>query len=205
LSAYLTINDESFKNSFGNAAAPVSHRLLEHPLLDETLDEVSGHLPEGEGPMLRREGFIFLSAPGSVTPSHTDPEHNILLQVRGRKEMTVGEFPDDKTRQAELEAHATGGHRNIDWMPANPRLFDLHPGNAVYVPPHAPHWVKNGEAASVSLSITFRTPGTDQTARVSAMNARLRRAGLSPKPPGQRPAIDSVKAGASRVLGRLRG
>lgn len=140
-----------------------------------------------------------------MTPSHTDPEHNILLQVRGRKEMTVGEFPDEETRQRELEDHATGGHRNVDWMPTNPTLFDLHPRQAVYVPPHAPHWVKNGETASVSLSITFRTPATDQTARVSAMNARLRRLGLSPKPPGRRPAIDSVKAGASRTLGKLRG
>lgn len=174
-------------------------------LLDETLDEVAGYLPDGEGPMLRREGFIFLSAPNSVTPSHTDPEHNILLQVRGRKEMTVGEFPDEKTRQQELESHASGGHRNIEWMPVNAQLFDLHPGDAVYVPPHAPHWVKNGGAGSVSLSITFRTPGTDKTARVSAMNARLRRIGFSPKPPGSRPAADTVKAGASRMLGKLRG
>jgi hypothetical protein len=37
------------------------------------------------------------------------------------------------------------------------------------------------------------------------MNARLRRIGLSPKAPGERPAVDTVKAGASRVLGRLRG
>ena len=64
-------------------------------LLDETLDEVATHLPSDEGPMLQREGFIFLSAPNSVTPSHTDPEHNILLQIRGRTEMTVGVFPDD--------------------------------------------------------------------------------------------------------------
>ena len=174
-------------------------------LLDETLDEVAGHLPASGGPMLQREGFVFLSAPSSVTPSHTDPEHNILLQVRGRKEMTVGEFPDAETRQRELEDHATGGHRNVEWLPVNPQLFDLHPGEAVYVPPHAPHWVRNGEVASVSLSITFRTPGTDRAARVSAMNARLRRIGLSPKPPGDRPAIDAVKAGASRALGKLRG
>ena len=174
-------------------------------LLDETLDEVATHLPDSDGPMLQREGFVFLSAPGSVTPSHTDPEHNILLQIRGRKEMNVGEFPDEETKQRELEDHARGGHRNIDWLPANPKLYDLHPGDAVYVPPHAPHWVKNGETASVSLSITFRTPETDRAARVSAMNARLRGMGLSPKAPGERPAVDTVKAGASRVLGKLRG
>src|SRR5690606_1937042 len=48
-------------------------------LLDSLLDEVEDFLPANDGPMIRREGFIFLSAPGSVTPSHTDPEHNFLL------------------------------------------------------------------------------------------------------------------------------
>jgi hypothetical protein len=35
-----------------------------------------------DGGMLDRFGFIFLSAPDSTTPSHTDPEHNFPLQVR---------------------------------------------------------------------------------------------------------------------------
>jgi len=271
---YLTIDDAAFAAAFGEGPAPVTHTIMDHPLLtleaiaglaerldqtqvehnvgqlpqivdnadavarsqltpaeivrtidsngewmvlklietdpeykrllDQTLDEVGGHLPEATGAMLQREGFIFLSAPNSVTPSHTDPEHNILLQIRGRKEMTVGEFPDPETKQSELEDAATGGHRNIDWMPVNPRLFDLHPGDAVYVPPHAPHWVKNGEAASISLSITFRTPDTERAARLSAANARLRKLGLSPKPLGQRPAVDSLKLGALKALGKLR-
>ena len=50
--------------------------------------------------MTEREGFIFLSAPGSTTPAHTDPEHNFLLQVRGPKEMNVGAFPDPSDRAA---------------------------------------------------------------------------------------------------------
>jgi quercetin dioxygenase-like cupin family protein len=174
-------------------------------LLDETLDEVSAHLPEASGPMLDREAFVFLSAPGSVTPSHTDPEHNILLQIRGRKQMNVGSFPDERTKQLELEDYAMGGHRNVAWKPVEPRLFDMHPGDAVYVPPHAPHWVKNGESASISLSITFRTPATLRATQVSSINARLRKLGLSPTPPGQRPGVDSAKAVLSGALSRLRG
>lgn len=172
-------------------------------LLNATLDEVSTFLPEGQGPMLQREGFIFLSAPGSVTPSHTDPEHNILLQIRGTKGMYVGEFPDVETRQLELEGYASGKHRNVAWKPANEQLFDLHPGDAVYVPPHAPHWVKNGDAASVSLSITFRTPQTDRANRVSLTNSKLRKMGLSPKPPGAGDTRDAIKAAASKVFARL--
>ncbi len=173
-------------------------------MLDELLDEVEEAIPAENGPMLQREGFIFLSAPGSVTPAHTDPEHNILLQIRGRKEMNVGDFPDEKTRQIRLEDDAMGAHRNLDWQPIEPQLFDLGPGDAVYVPPHAPHWVKNGAEPSISLSITFRTPATIQAARVSSINARLRRVGLSPRPPGKRPAVDAVKASLSGRLSRIR-
>ena len=41
--------------------------------------------------MLTSQGFIFVSSPNSVTPYHFDPEHNILLQIRGSKVMT--QFP----------------------------------------------------------------------------------------------------------------
>jgi len=86
--------------------------------------------------MTLREGFIFLSAPGSVTPSHTDPEHNLLLQIRGTKDMSLGEFPDEVTRQIVLESTR---HRNIEWEPRRPQTFALEPGDGVYVPVHAPH------------------------------------------------------------------
>ena len=173
-------------------------------LLDETLDEVEPFVADREGGMTQREGFVFLSAPGSTTPSHTDPEHNILLQVRGWKEMTVGDFPDERTRQLEIEDHTSGGHRNIDWKPVDPELFRLEPGDAVYVPPHAPHMVKNGDTGSVSLSITWRTPEIERVARVSSVNARMRKLGLSPKAPGSRPGADKLKASASKALGRIK-
>jgi Cupin superfamily protein len=174
-------------------------------LLDECLDQVEPLVADREGGMNKREGFIFLSAPGSMTPSHTDPEHNFLLQVRGSKAMNVGEFPDTETAQLALEQALGGGGRNVDWEPKDPRLFDLHPGEGVYVPPHAPHWVKNGDSVSVSLSITFGTPASEQAIRVHSLNARIRRLGLSPKPPGERPGLDRRKAACSKALGKVRG
>ncbi|UJA19970.1 transcriptional regulator [Thermoleophilia bacterium SCSIO 60948] len=173
-------------------------------LLDELLDEVEPIVAGAEGGMKQREGFIFLSAPNATTPSHTDPEHNFLLQVRGLKHMVVGKFPDERTRQLEIENKSSGGHRNIDWKPVDPIDYEMSPGDGVYVPPHEPHLVRNGPEASVSLSITFRTPATERVARASSINARLRRMHLSPKPPGERPQVDRMKAEASRVLGRLR-
>ena len=173
-------------------------------LLDECLDEVAPYVRGRDGGMTEREGFIFLSAPGSMTPSHTDPEHNFLLQVRGMKQMNVGRFPDTETEQLALEQALGGGHRNVDWEPADPIAFDLTPGDGVYVHPHAPHWVQNGDEVSVSLSITFATPASQETRQVHSMNARLRRLGLSPTPPGRRPRLDRGKAAGLKAMGRVR-
>lgn len=174
-------------------------------LLDESLDEVAPYVQDRDGGMVERDGFIFLSAPGSMTPSHTDPEHNFLLQVRGTKQMNVGRFPDERTEQLALEQALGGGHRNVEWEPAAPVAFDLQPGDGVYVHPHAPHWVQNGDEVSVSLSITFGTPASQETRRVHAINARLRRFGLSPTPPGRRKRLDRGKAAGVKAMGRLRG
>jgi hypothetical protein len=80
----------------------------------------------------------------------------------------------------------------------------MEPTDGVYVPPHAPHWVQNGDEVSVSFSITFQTPLNERAIRVHSMNAKLRRLGLSPRPPGQRPRLDRRKAACANALGRLR-
>jgi hypothetical protein len=172
-------------------------------LLDETLDEAEGLVSDRDGGMSAREGFIFLSSPNSVTPSHIDPEHNFLLQIRGSKDITVGRFPDGETQQIYLENVLAGAHRNLDLEPQEPRAFHLEPGDGVYVNPHAPHWVQNGPDTSVSLSVTFQTPVNLRTIRVHKLNARLRGLGMSPGAPGQRTGVDRGKEAASRVLARL--
>ncbi|MGG7380835.1 hypothetical protein ACQ7B2_19545, partial [Escherichia coli] len=87
-----------------------------------------------------------------------------------------------------------GGHRNLDSPPEEFTTFDLQPGTGVYVYPWAPHWVQNGPTASISLSITFRTRESEMAERVHRMNARLRRRGISPSPPGRRRGADRAKA-----------
>ena len=143
--------------------------------------------------MRRREGFVFLSAPDATTPVHFDPEHNLLLQIRGQKDMNVGRFADPAEQQRELDRYHDGGHRNLERVPEDVECFRLTPGRGVYVHPFAPHFVQNGPAASVSLSITFRTRATERTERAHRANAVLRRR-LRAKP---RPA-------GSSALGRRR-
>ncbi len=173
-------------------------------LLDATLDEVATRIAGKRAAMGLREGFIFLSAPGSVTPAHFDPEHNLLLQVRGEKTMNVGRFPDSEAEQLELERYYAGGGRNIDWLPAEPQTFSMHPGDGVYVPVHAPHWVTVPDNVAVSLSITFRTAATEDAMILHRINGGLRRLRMSPSAIGTHRAGDRAKILAVRTLRRLR-
>jgi len=163
-------------------------------------------MAEREGQMRHRVGQIFLTSPSGTTPAHTDPEHNILLQVRGWKEMTIGLWQSKRAQQEELERHVgPGAHRNIPAMPAGAETFGLDPGEGVYVPIHAPHLVKSGDEVSISLSVTWQTPVTERDLLATSLNARLRRLRLSPKPPGDRPLGDRTKASLMRAVHKARG
>ncbi|MBP6380478.1 MAG: transcriptional regulator, partial [Sphingorhabdus sp.] len=60
-------------------------------LLLNLLGELKPFIEAKTGAMLMPQGFIFVSSPDAVTPYHFDPEHNILLQLKGSKTMT--QFP----------------------------------------------------------------------------------------------------------------
>jgi hypothetical protein len=173
-------------------------------LLDACLDEVELVVGRRDGGMQQREGFLFLSAPNAVTPAHFDPEHNLLLQIRGSKDMHVGRFADPADQQRELDRYHDEGERNLDAFPDGAETFTLDPGRGVYVYPWAPHWVQNSPAVSVSLSITFRTAESARAERVHRANAHLRRLRLSPRPWGASAPRDAVKSRAIEVIDRAR-
>jgi hypothetical protein len=162
-------------------------------LLDACLDEAAAELGDREGGMCQREGFLFLSAPGAVTPVHFDPEHNLLLQIKGMKDMNVCRFLDRETELRELDRYHDGAHRNLEAVPSEGKLFRMHPGEGVYIPSFMPHWVQNGDEASISLSMTFRTRTSRRHDRVHRVNARMRRLKLSPTPAGVSEPRDRTK------------
>ncbi len=177
-------------------------------LLEEALAPLRAVVEPVTGEMLTLQGFIFVSSPGAVTPYHMDPEHNILLQIRGTKTMTV--FPQvdpELLSDQDHERYHVGGHRNLPWrddFAAKGDAVPLAPGDAIYVPVKAPHWVKVGETLSISLSITWRSNWSYREADARGFNAALRSLGLAPKAPGRYPRQNIVKSTAYRVLRRAR-
>lgn len=175
--------------------------------LDRCLQDIDGPVRAATGAMAKRQGFIFISSPHSVTPFHMDPEHNILLQLQGAKRMYL--YPADPRLVSDEQHeryHAGAAHRNLRRRPEFDALavsHDLHPGDALYVPVKAPHWVKNGDAPSISFSITWRSRASLDEARLRLANRRVRQLGGRPPAPGAAPVRDGALVLAHRLATRL--
>lgn len=173
-------------------------------LLADLLAELQPLIEARTGRMLKTQGFIFITSPNGMTPYHFDPEHNILLQIRGSKVMT--QFPAGDPAYAPDEVHEayhTGGERELTWrdeLLAGGTEFPLEAGEALFVPVMAPHFVRNGPEPSVSLSITWRSEWSFAEADARAFNAMLRRIGFRPQRPGRWPQTNQAKALGWRVL-----
>lgn len=191
----------------------LKHGDKHHPgyrqLLEDLLSEFRPEIELRTGRMLGLESFIFITSAGGTTPYHFDPEHNILMQVRGSKVLTT--FPPSDTRFAPDEMHETfhlGGRPELSWrddMAAGGTPHSLTPGDALYVPVMSPHFVKNGPEISISLSITWRSEWSFAEADARAFNSVLRRVGIDPAPPKRWPARNMTKAMAWRTLRRVPG
>jgi len=177
-------------------------------LLMDLLGQLKPVVEPRTGAMLTPQGFIFISSPGSITPFHFDPEHNILLQLKGQKVMNVWPAGDERfAHRREHERYHTGGHRNLPWQDEfheGAQRVPLGPGDAVLMPVMAPHFVANGDAPSISLSITWRSEWSYRESEAHAANAALRRVGLNPPMPPRWPSYAWVKTVGWRIARRLR-
>jgi len=182
-------------------------------VMEKVLDTVSDTVARQTGEMLRKEAFVFISSPGAVTPFHFDEEHNILIQIEGRKEFNIYSQHDrDLASQEDLEAFHSGAHRNLpvtDEKLARGKAITMEPGDAIYVPPLAPHWVRVlGDEPSLSLSITWRSNASQRLCYLHQINHTLRSKGGNPPFPGRNPVADQLRiwqASGKRRLGKAFG
>jgi hypothetical protein len=182
--------------------------------LDRIVDDLRPVIEPEQPGIFLVTGFIFISAPPSVTPFHIDRENNFWLQLHGRKTMNVWDNTDREVIPATaVESFIAGGAQSPyqESFRARSREFHTAPGDGVYFPSTSPHmtktdtsWVKPGEGISVSLGINFYTSVTRRTARVHQFNRILRRIGMSPSYPGQSPVMDAIKAPLGRWLAAAR-
>ena len=107
-----------------------------------------------------QEAIIFLTSPHRVTSYHIDRECNFLMQVRGDKEISVFDRNDrDVLPEAELETFWSKDNNAGDYKPQyqdRAHVFVMRPGTGVHIPVNSPHWLKNGNNMSISLSVSYQ-------------------------------------------------
>ena len=184
--------------------------------LAEVIGTVRPYIERDQGATFMMTGFIFISAPPSVTPFHIDRENNFWLQIHGRKVMNVWHHTDREVvpgkdvedfiiHRALERVQLQAGHESRS------EAFDVGPGDGVYFPATSPHmtrsdpdWTKPGDRISVSIGVTFYTDLTRKHAHVHQFNDALRRVGMTPATPGESDFLDRLKAPLGRMIGNAR-
>jgi mannose-6-phosphate isomerase-like protein (cupin superfamily) len=150
-----------------------------------------------EGGLNGRFVTVFVSSPDSVVPHHIDYQHNVLAQISGTKEVTIGRVSEEV-----IEGCVTSGVRNLRAVPEVTETFVLHPGDGLYIPPCTPHSVVGLDGISVSLSSMWMTPWTDTEYMARYWNAWLRRRGFRPAAPSGGRLLDRAKSTTATLHGR---
>lgn len=168
-------------------------------LVEDCLNEVAPMAQPISPGVKQYEGWIFITSPGSLTPYHLDPEHNFLLQIRGKKQCYVFDANDrDLLSEEEIEnfyaRFGVVGKLEFDEKYQEKAYdFMMEPGNGVFVPVNAPHWLQVQDEVSISFSITYYSKDVYRRTRLFRFNSQLRKLGIKPTPYGQSPTRDAIK------------
>ncbi len=167
-------------------------------LLNQVMSEIMQRIPgDLRNQVTWPSAYLFIAAPGFFTPYHMDHEVGLLLQIHGAKELYVYDGGNRAIlSEEELEQYYVGNLDAAtlkDEFVGSGRQFDLVPGTAAHFPAHAPHWVRNLEDYSISLSINFCLTSLDRAAPVYQANHFLRKFGIRPFPPGRSRIRDFTK------------
>ena len=188
------------------------YNIESHPtykrLLAQILDSVNAQSLLNQGNIFNIAGYMFISAPPSVTPFHIDSENNFWLQLSGEKEMVLFDR-NDRSIVAARDVESFIVYQQLDNVKLNDSIaakgksYVMKAGDGVYFPSTTPHMTKTEEGntkVSISLGVVFYTDLTRKMARVHQCNNALRRIGRDPRYPGQSVLADTVKSPVGHMV-----
>lgn len=171
-------------------------------LLDQTLDQLLAGW-DHKDQIKSSEVILFVSSPKRVTTYHIDRECNFLLQIAGEKTIYIFDRDDREVLpEEEIEQFWAIDNNAAKYRPQfqdRALAFRLTPGTGVHIPVNCPHWVKNGDSISISVSINFQFHDRVR-GNIYRVNHALRKLGLNPTPPGRMAWKDSLKGAVMTPL-----
>jgi hypothetical protein len=172
-------------------------------ILQSVLTDI--HIASGKpfkGATLQHNMSVILTSPGRVTPYHIDADCNYLLQLSGTKTAYVFDGSDPEVLTSdELERFYAGDMNAATYresVQSKAFTFLMRPGMGIHVPVTFPHWVKNDDNISVSVSINFYF-ADKRIPDIYRVNRMLRRMHLSPSRPGTSRFKDRLKLATARM------
>jgi len=143
-------------------------------------------------PRYAAQVVIRVFSPDVPVALHGDGETQLDCGLGGRNLWHV--YQPSGLSQQENEALLHGGHF-MPWreMPLF-ASYDLHPGDGFAAPPRWPHWIEHpGPDPAVSFEVGYFTADDIRARKVWDVNWLLRKAKLSPRPPGESESLDHRK------------
>ena len=134
-----------------------------------------------EGGLTSMNLGIFAASPHTVTPAHPDRYHNLLLQLRGRKEIWLEDDLASRDHHTRVLDYLRCPPAGVAALPPA-RSLVLEPGDGVYIPPYTFHWTQLFDEPGLALSIGFSTPATVDDNQAHEFDLRLRRLHFRPRP-----------------------
>ena len=191
-----------------NAGAWIIMKHIEiDPAYATILNELADFIREVSAPDQRKllnnpEMLVLITSPNRITSFHFDAEVNFLVQIQGSKQVWVCDpFDRDTVTDEEIERYYAGHQNAGTYKPgveSRASHHHLQPGEAVHIPTHGAHWVRNDNNVSVSLSLNFEFPPSMYRYPALA-NYGLRRFGIRPTPLGGLAESSPLKALAGGV------
>ena len=99
--------------------------------------------------------ILFLSGPGSSTNYHWDPSSVLIVQLYGRKCFQSLHDPQRWCPEEVADLGREAMVRPAELTAEDIRSYELGPGDAIWSPCRAPHWVDAYDETTFTLSIAF--------------------------------------------------
>lgn len=135
---------------------------------------------------------------GSGAGVHIDLHPNLFVHLAGEKRFTVAGFPDARAQYRLILDRASGRSEGVPEFD-RVAVFDLQPGDALYVPPFTFHQVENKQDRTISAACSWSTPSSERALRLHRVNVGLRRLRLSPAPLDRPRPSDTVKLALEKL------
>lgn len=180
------------------------------PLVGSALDSVQAQVERKDPGMYYRAGWIFAASPHTVTPFHIDRSHVILLQISGVKTVYVWDACDvavvsDRARDCFHTRHDLSLAQWREHFRKRAHVFQLKPGEGVYMPLTSPHMIETSDDASTTISFTYNTRATRRIGRTHVMREAFHRLGMKPPAIGTSASFDRLAHMCASAMIALHG